>query len=103
MLAGGRSTRMQRDKATLTYHGRTQLDRAMELLEPLRRTGLRVGARRISATIPLRARFAQIVDAHEGLGPIAGIVAAPGASIRTRPGWCSPATCPSSMRRRSST
>ena len=34
VLAGGRSTRMQRDKATLTYQGRNQLERAMALLEP---------------------------------------------------------------------
>ena len=34
VLAGGRSTRMQRDKATLEYRpGETQLDAAMKLLE----------------------------------------------------------------------
>ena len=31
ILAGGSSTRMQRDKAALLYRGRTQLDRAYEL------------------------------------------------------------------------
>ena len=34
VLAGGRSTRMQRDKATLSYQGKNQLDRAMDLLDP---------------------------------------------------------------------
>ena len=35
VLAGGRSSRMQRDKATLAYHGgKTQLEWAMELLGP---------------------------------------------------------------------
>ena len=32
VLTGGHSTRMQRDKAALSYQGRSQLDRAMELL-----------------------------------------------------------------------
>ena len=32
VLSGGRSTRMQRDKAVLEYGGETQLDRAMRLL-----------------------------------------------------------------------
>ena len=34
VLAGGRSTRMQRDKAALAYHGRTQLEWAMDLITP---------------------------------------------------------------------
>jgi molybdopterin-guanine dinucleotide biosynthesis protein A len=34
VLAGGRSTRMQRDKAALSYHGRTQLEWAVSLLQP---------------------------------------------------------------------
>ena len=32
VLAGGRSTRMKRDKAALTYRGATQLERAWDLL-----------------------------------------------------------------------
>ena len=35
VLAGGRSTRMQHDKAALDYHGRAQLAAAMHLLAPL--------------------------------------------------------------------
>ncbi|MGH8260556.1 MAG: molybdenum cofactor guanylyltransferase, partial [Steroidobacteraceae bacterium] len=35
VLAGGRSQRMQRDKAALPYAGRTQLERAVALLQPL--------------------------------------------------------------------
>jgi molybdopterin-guanine dinucleotide biosynthesis protein A len=74
VLAGGRSTRMQRDKAALTYHGRTQLEGAMLLLESrVERTFISV---RPGQNDPMRARFEQIVDTHEGLGPIAGIVAA---------------------------
>ena len=75
VLAGGRSTRMQRDKATLTYQGRNQLDRAMELLAP-RVMQAFVSVRPDQREDPARARYAQVVDAHAGMGPIAGIAAA---------------------------
>lgn len=75
VLAGGRSTRMQRDKAALNYHGHTQLEWAMRLLEP-HVERVFVSVRADQADDPLRARFAQIVDRHESLGPIAGILAA---------------------------
>lgn len=75
VLAGGRSTRMQRDKATLPYQGRNQLDRAMELLQPGVLEAF-VSVRPDQRQDPARARYAQVVDAHEGLGPIAGIAAA---------------------------
>ncbi len=74
VLAGGRSTRMQRDKATLTYHGRTQLEWAVALLEQhVERVFVSV---RPGQNDPVRARFEQIVDTREGLGPLAGIMAA---------------------------
>jgi molybdopterin-guanine dinucleotide biosynthesis protein A len=75
VLAGGRSTRMQRDKATLSYHGRTQLERAVELLRPLV-ARVFVSVRADQMAEPARARFERIVDRHEGVGPIAGIAAA---------------------------
>ena len=75
VLAGGRSTRMQRDKATLPYQGRNQLDRAMELLQRCVVQAF-VSVRPDQRQDPARARYAQVVDAHEGLGPIAGIAAA---------------------------
>ena len=34
VLTGGQSARMGRDKASLTYHGRTQLEWAMDLIKP---------------------------------------------------------------------
>jgi molybdopterin-guanine dinucleotide biosynthesis protein A len=75
VLAGGRSTRMQRDKAALEYAGRTQLERAVEMITPL--VGqVFVSVRPDQAGDPLRARFAQIVDSGEIAGPIAGIIAA---------------------------
>jgi molybdenum cofactor guanylyltransferase len=75
VLAGGRSTRMQRDKAALTYHGQTQLEWAVSLLEP-RALRVFVSVRPDQTRDPVRAGFEQIVDSHQNLGPIAGILAA---------------------------
>jgi len=75
VLAGGRSSRMQRDKATLTYHGRTQLEWAVSLLQPHAQRVF-VSVRPDQTDDPVRARFDQIVDTHENLGPVAGIMAA---------------------------
>ena len=75
VLAGGRSTRMQRDKASLAYHGRTQLEWAVSFLEPhVKRVFVSVRSDQVND--PIRARFDQIVDTQENLGPIAGIMAA---------------------------
>jgi len=74
VLAGGQSTRMKRDKATLDYHGQTQLEWVMQLLRPhVTKSFVSV---RPGQNDPVRARFEPIVDTHEGLGPIAGILAA---------------------------
>ncbi len=75
VLAGGRSSRMQRDKAALSYHGRTQLEWAVALLEPFV-DRVFISVRADQTADPVRARFDQIVDTHENLGPIAGILAA---------------------------
>ena len=74
VLAGGQSTRMKRDKATLAYHGQTQLEWAMKLLE--RYVSKVFVSVRPGQNDPVRARFEQIVDTREGLGPLAGIMAA---------------------------
>jgi molybdopterin-guanine dinucleotide biosynthesis protein A len=76
LLAGGRSTRMGRDKAQLAYgDGTPQLERAMRLLAahvPKAYVSVRAEQR----ADPLRARYPQIPDTHPGLGPIAGVLAA---------------------------
>jgi molybdopterin-guanine dinucleotide biosynthesis protein A len=75
VLAGGRSTRMRRDKAALTFAGRSQLERAVELLGA-HVTRAYVSVRADQGDEPLRARFATIADAIADLGPIAGLLAA---------------------------
>lgn len=75
VLAGGSSTRMRRDKAALTIHGRTQLAWGHALLaRHCERTF--VSVRPDQRDEGVRARFPQIVDLHDGIGPIAGIAAA---------------------------
>ncbi|HEU4653275.1 MAG TPA: MoaD family protein [Steroidobacteraceae bacterium] len=75
ILAGGASTRMQRDKAALTYHGRTQLEWAFALLAPLCGETF-VSVREAQRTDPVRSRFPLLVDGTVGEGPIAGICTA---------------------------
>jgi molybdenum cofactor guanylyltransferase len=75
VLAGGRSTRMQRDKAALAYHGHSQLAHAMELVAPHVLQAF-VSVRDEQRADPERARFPQIVDRLDDGGPIAGILAA---------------------------
>ena len=70
VLAGGRSTRMQRDKAALAYHGRTQLEWAMDLITPFVERAF-VSVRPDQQGDPVRAKYPQVVDTHENLGPIA--------------------------------
>jgi molybdopterin converting factor subunit 1 len=75
VLAGGRSSRMGQDKAALRVGGRTQLEQAMALLAPHVARAF-VSVRKDQRADPLRARFEQIEDTREDLGPIAGIIAA---------------------------
>ena len=75
VLAGGRSSRMQRDKAALQYHGRTQLEWAVDLLRP-HVERVFVSVRPDQRDDPVRAKYPQIVDRYDNLGPIAGIVSA---------------------------
>jgi molybdenum cofactor guanylyltransferase len=75
LLTGGRSRRMQRDKAALEYAGQHQLARAMALLEPLvERSFVSVRAEQLDD--PQRTAYPLIVDVLPNLGPIGGIHAA---------------------------
>jgi molybdenum cofactor guanylyltransferase len=72
ILAGGSSSRMQRDKAALKYQGQTQLDRAFDLARRhVSRVYVSVRAAQVSE--PTRAARPMIVDSFPGEGPIIGI------------------------------
>ena len=75
ILAGGASQRMQRDKAALAYHGRTQLEWAFELVSPLCAETY-VSVREAQCNDSVRSRFPLVVDKDVGEGPIAGIYSA---------------------------
>jgi len=74
ILAGGSSTRMQRDKAALVYDGQSQLDRAFDTL-CRHADQVFVSVRAAQAADPTRARRPQIVDLDElgEAGPLIGI------------------------------
>jgi molybdopterin-guanine dinucleotide biosynthesis protein A len=75
VLAGGRSSRMQEDKAALVFGREPQLAEAYALLAP-RVDRAFVSVRADQREEPLRARFPQVVDGAAGRGPVAGILAA---------------------------
>ncbi len=75
VLAGGRSERMQRDKATLEFAGQTQLARAMQLVAAYCERAF-VSVRAEQQDEDERARFPQVLDRLDGVGPAAGILAA---------------------------
>jgi molybdopterin-guanine dinucleotide biosynthesis protein A/molybdopterin converting factor small subunit len=72
ILAGGSSTRMHRDKAALKYRGKTQLDRAFELVKR-HVANVFVSVRAEQTLDPTRAQRPMIVDSVAGKGPIVGI------------------------------
>lgn len=75
VLAGGASTRMQRDKAAIEYHGQSQLQWTFDLLSRVCAATF-VSVRPDQREEPTRAGFPHIVDRQPGIGPIAGISAA---------------------------
>jgi molybdopterin-guanine dinucleotide biosynthesis protein A len=78
VLAGGRSSRMQRDKAAIEYRpGESQLEAVVRLLAS-RVTKTFVSVRPDQRADATRAAYPQIVDRGDVEGPIAGISAALG-------------------------
>jgi molybdopterin-guanine dinucleotide biosynthesis protein A len=72
ILAGGSSSRMQRDKAALQYGGKSQLDRAFDLASR-HVSQVFVSVRTGQTQDPTRAQHPLIVDSVAGEGPIVGI------------------------------
>lgn len=70
ILAGGRSTRFGRDKATSVVDGKPMIARVFEVLSPLVRQVL-ISVRFHRDDLPLEAR--QIEDRYPGAGPLAGL------------------------------
>lgn len=81
VLAGGASSRMRRDKASLLYGGKSQLDRAVGLLAR-HVNPVFVSVRAAQSDEPERARYPLIVDSNSATGPLAGIRSA----LAARPG-----------------
>ena len=71
ILAGGKSTRMGRDKAFVLWEGRTLLDRALEVAGGVASKVCVVGPRET-----LEGYAEVVVDVYPGRGPLAGIHAA---------------------------
>ena len=75
ILAGGRSSRLGKDKALLRRDGRSQLENLFRALSPVTAQAF-VSARADQRDEPERSRFPQIVDRYTDLGPVAGVLSA---------------------------
>lgn len=75
LLAGGRSRRMGRDKALIETGGKSQLERAMQLLATVTDKSF-VSVRGDQVDDPARSRYPTIVDRYADAGPVAGILSA---------------------------
>ncbi len=75
VLAGGRSTRMGREKATLDWHGSTLVRRAVGLVARCVDGPVVVVRAAGQALAPLPPGVELATDEHEGRGPLQGIAA----------------------------
>jgi molybdopterin-guanine dinucleotide biosynthesis protein A len=75
VLAGGRSRRMNTDKAALFVDGYSQLERSVNLLKRVC-DEVFVSVRNDQGDDPLRSRYPLIIDRFDDAGPLAGILSA---------------------------
>ncbi|NNF00923.1 MAG: molybdenum cofactor guanylyltransferase [Pyrinomonadaceae bacterium] len=78
ILAGGKSSRMGRDKAFLDIAGRTFLDNAVRILKPVCEDRIKIVLSRSQTDLvpQLPGNVSHISDIHRGRGPMGGIHAA---------------------------
>jgi molybdopterin-guanine dinucleotide biosynthesis protein A len=69
VLAGGKSSRMGQDKATLMYKGSTWLDAAIKHFEQL-------GAAEILVNSPITTPYKNVLEPYPDQGPLSGIYGA---------------------------
>lgn len=69
ILAGGRNVRMQKEKATLTYHGDTFIHR---ILCEMKKYDERIIAGKVTEDYP-DVSYLVIADENQGIGPLEGI------------------------------
>jgi len=75
ILAGGKSSRMKQPKWALSYHGKTQIEKCLDLLSP-RCSKIFISSRpeqQISKQIP---GITEIYDKYADIGPMSGIISA---------------------------
>ena len=104
LLAGGRSRRMGRDKASLAWHGSTLARRAAGLLARCSEPPVVVVCAPGQELPPLPEWVEVVRDPEPGLGPLAGLaaglrVAAPRASVAAVCAVDAPLAHPAVMRR----
>ncbi len=75
VLAGGQSRRMGQDKALLRRGGKSQLEHVVSMLDELL-PEVFVSVRADQADEPERAKFPQVVDRFDDMGPVAGVLSA---------------------------
>jgi len=77
ILAGGKSSRMGKDKSVIDYHGKPQMDVASDLLSPFCKKVF-LSTRRAQAGHEPYKKFSHVHDdpQFEGEGPLAGILSA---------------------------
>jgi molybdenum cofactor guanylyltransferase len=73
VLAGGKSTRMGRDKSAIAWHGKEQQYYLADLLKPFCRE---VFISRREALPEKDQQYKILVDAYQGIGPYGGILSA---------------------------
>lgn len=75
ILAGGKSSRMKRDKAAIDFHGKSQIDHVNELLSS-HCDEVYVSIRPDQSDDPVRTTLPQIQDTFLEMGPMGGILSA---------------------------